>query len=349
MNIETILSTDLYREIITASIIFIGSVIAAKLVFFILERYVTKITKKTRSTVDDEILQSIKKPIYSFVILLGAYFALISITVVKSHSALIYKAFTVIAVLIFVFTLTKIIGVFMKWYANTIAVKTKTDLDERILPIIQKILNIFIYFIAFIIILDQFGVEITPLIASLGIGGLAVALALQNILTDIFASFSIYFDKPFEIGDFIIVGNDLGVVKKIGIKTTRLESLWGQEIVISNTELTSTRINNYKKMEKRRIHFTFGVVYGTSTKKLKKILGIVKDIFNEIELADIDRVHFKEFGDFSLNFEVAYYISTGDYNKYMDVQQEINFALKEQFEKEGIEFAYPTQTIFVNK
>ena len=349
MNIETILSTELYSEIITASIIFIGSVIAAKLVFFILERYVTKITKKTRSTVDDEILQSIKKPIYSFVILLGAYFALISITVVKSHSALIYKAFTVIAVLIFVFTLTKIIGVFMKWYANTIAVKTKTDLDERILPIIQKILNIFTYFIAFIIILDQFGVEITPLIASLGIGGLAVALALQNILTDIFASFSIYFDKPFEIGDFIIVGNDLGVVKKIGIKTTRLESLWGQEIVISNTELTSTRINNYKKMEKRRIHFTFGVVYGTSTKKLKKILEIVKDIFNEIELADIDRVHFKEFGDFSLNFEVAYYISTGDYNKYMDVQQEINFALKEQFEREGIEFAYPTQTIFVNK
>jgi small-conductance mechanosensitive channel len=138
-------------------------------------------------------------------------------------------------------------------------------------------------------------------------------------------------------------------VKKIGIKTTRLQSLWGQEIVISNRELTSTRINNYKKMERRRIHFTFGVVYQTPTKKLKKILQIVKDIFDEIELADLDRVHFKEFGPFSLNFEVAYYVDTGDYNKYMDTQQKINFALKEKFEKEGIEFAYPTQTIFLNK
>ena len=119
--------------------------------------------------------------------------------------------------------------------------------------------------------------------------------------------------------------------------------------MISNTELTSTRIHNYKKMERRRIHFTFGVVYSISTRKLKGILGIVRDVFHEIELADLDRVHFREFGDFRLNFEVAYYVDTADYTKYMDIQQQANLALKERFEKEGIEFAYPTHKVIVDK
>jgi len=336
-------------EIITAFIIFITSIIAAKLVFFILERYVAKIAKKTKSTLDDEILQSIKKTIYAFIILIGAYFALTFITLLNPYSEGIYKAFMVIAVLIAVFTLTRIIGVFVGWYAKTIAFKTKTEVDEQFLPLIHKILNIFIYFIAFILILDQLGIEITPLIVSLGIGGLAIALALQNILTDLFCSFSIYFDKPFQIGDFIIVGEHMGVVKNIGIRTTRLQALQGEEIVISNRELTNSRIQNFKKMKRRRIVFTFGVKYETPLKKLKKIPNIIRDIIDKIELADIDRVHFKQFGDFSLNFEIVYYLNSSDYNEYMDVQQEINFAIKEIFEKESIEMAYPTQTIFVNK
>jgi len=197
--------------------------------------------------------------------------------------------------------------------------------------------------------LSNFGYNISTLIAGLGIGGVAIALALQNILTDIFASFSIYFDKPFQTGDFIIVGNDLGVVKKIGIKTTRLQTLQGEELVISNKELTETRIHNYKKMQKRRIVFNFGLTYDTSSAKLKKVLQILKGIIDKIEIAELDRVHFNKFGDFSLNFEVVYYLASSDYNEYMDTQQAINLAIKEKFEKDGIKFAYPTQTVFVNK
>jgi len=165
----------------------------------------------------------------------------------------------------------------------------------------------------------------------------------------LFSAFAIYFDKPFKDGDFIIIGNDMGTIKHIGIKSTRIQTLEGQELVVSNSELTSIRVNNYMKMEDRRVVFKFGVEYSTSLEKLKKINEIVKKIVKGAKNADLDRVHFKEFGDFSLNYEVVYYIHSPDYTEYMDVQQEINFKLKEAFEKEGIVFAFPTQTIFLEK
>jgi small-conductance mechanosensitive channel len=172
---------------------------------------------------------------------------------------------------------------------------------------------------------------------------------LQHILSDIFASFSIFFDKPFEVGDFIVVDDNLGVVKKVGIKSTRIQSLWGQEVVISNKELTSARINNYKKMQRRRVQFSFGVTYDTSLQKVEKVLIITKQIIDDINLTEFDRVHFKEYSKYSLNFKVVYYVNSSDYNTYMDIQQEINLSLKKRFEDEGITFTYPTQTIIVNK
>jgi small-conductance mechanosensitive channel len=193
------------------------------------------------------------------------------------------------------------------------------------------------------------GQDVTSIVASFGVIGIVLAFGLQHILSDVFASFSIFFDKPFHVGDFIIVGDNLGVVKKVGIQSTRIQSLWGQEVVIPNQELTSTQINNYKKMEQRRVQFDFGIVYDTSSEKIEKVLDITKEIISNIEIVKLDRVHFKEYGDFSLNFEVVYYIDSPDYNKYMDIQQEINIKLKKRFEKEKIQFAYPTQTIMLSK
>ena len=190
----------------------------------------------------------------------------------------------------------------------------------------------------------------------LAIGGAATAIvigfALQHVLSDFFSAFSIYFDRPFEIGDYIIVGEYSGTVTKIGMKSTRVQLLQGEELVLANSELTKTSVRNFKKMKKRRISFTFGVTYDTTSKQLKKIPEIIKNIINpeKIEYIDrLDRVHFTEFGDFSLNFEVVYYVKTKDYVKYRDTQQEINFKIKEAFEKEGIEMAFPTQTIYLNK
>lgn len=214
-------------------------------------------------------------------------------------------------------------------------------------------LNVFVkiglWSMGVLLVLSNFGVNITSLVAGLGIGGIAIAFALQNILGDLFSSFAIYFDKPFQIGDFIVIGEHAGTVEKIGIKTTRLRSLSGEEIVISNQELTSTRVQNFKHMERRRIVFTFGVLYETPMAKLKRIPEMVQEIFADLDETDLDRVHFKAFGDSSLDFEVVYYVNVPDYNTYMDRQQDVNFALKERFEQEGIDFAYPTRTVYVAK
>ncbi len=210
---------------------------------------------------------------------------------------------------------------------------------------LSLILKIIIWTIGFLLIMTNLGFKISALVASLGVTSIAVAFALQSILADIFSSFSIYLDTPFRVNDFIIVGNDMGTVKKIGIKTTRIQALGGEELVISNYELTRSRIRNFKLMEKRRIIFHLNIKYGTAHDKLNRIPEIVKGIITNTLHTELDRVHFKEFGDFSLIFEAVYYITSNDYNIFMDAQQKINLEIVKAFETEGIEFAFPTQTI----
>lgn len=199
-----------------------------------------------------------------------------------------------------------------------------------------------------ILALDNLGVNVTGLVASLGVGGIAVALAAQNILGDLFASLSIMLDRPFLVGDFIIVGDQAGTVERIGMKTTRVRSLWGEQLVFSNTDLLSTRIRNFKRMEQRRIVFSFGVIYQTPHEKLQQIPALLREIIEAERDVRFDRAHFKAYGDSSLNFEVVYWVLSPDYNVYMDRQQSINLALFRRFAEEGIEFAYPTRTLFLS-
>jgi len=200
-----------------------------------------------------------------------------------------------------------------------------------------------------IFVLSNLGVEVTSLVAGLGIGGIAIAFALQGILSDLFSSFSIYFDKPFRVGDFIVIGEDTGTVEKIGIKSTRIRTLQGEELVVSNAELTSTRVQNYKKMKNRRISFNLGVTYDTSADKVKIIPKLLKGAIEGVENVNFDRAHFASYGDSALLFEIVYFVETGDYNVYMDRQQEINLRIMTSFQAEAIEFAFPTQTIYTKQ
>ena len=331
-----------YAELIG---IFFASLFVFYLVRIFLLSRLKKLSKKTHNDIDDMIIDVIYKIGTLFYIITSLFISIQFVEVSKIFRDTVFYIFLITSTFYVVLGLNAIID----YTTNKITDKSGESQKGSLTRILGNILKVVVWVFAVVILLQNLGYNVSGLIAGLGVGGLAIAFALQKVLEDIFASFSIHFDKPFKEGDFIIVGNDMGVVKKIGIKTTRIESLWGQEIVISNRELTSSRINNYKKMEKRRIHSNFGVVYSTPTSKLKKINEVVRDIFDKIKLARLDRIHFKGFGQSSLDFEMAYYVDTGDYNKYMDVQQEINLALKERFEKEKIEFAYPTQTIFVNK
>lgn len=220
------------------------------------------------------------------------------------------------------------------------------DSVARPLATVSKIV---LWFVALILLLSNFGVNVNSLIAGLGIGGIAIALAAQSIFKDAFSAISIYLDKPFEIGDFIIFDGNMGTVDRIGIKTTRIMTLQGEELVVSNSALIDSKIQNFKKMKKRRIGFTIGVTYDTSVEKLRKIPKLVTGIMDKVDGADLDRCHFKEFADFSLNFETVYYVLSSDYNQYMDIQQQVNLGIKEELEKEGIEFAFPTQTLYLKK
>jgi small-conductance mechanosensitive channel len=200
-----------------------------------------------------------------------------------------------------------------------------------------------------VFLFDNLGYDVTAIITGLGIGGLAVALAAQTILGDLFNYFVIFFDRPFEIGDYIVVDDKKGNVEYIGIKTTRIKSLSGEQIIISNSDLTNSRVHNFKRMEKRRIVFNLGVTYQTPPDQLREIPGIIRKIITEQNDAQIDRCHFATYGDFSLNFETVYYVTEPDYAKYMDIQESINLQIFEAFSERKIDFAYPTQTLFLEK
>lgn len=193
--------------------------------------------------------------------------------------------------------------------------------------------------------LDNLGFDITALIAGLGIGGIAIGLAAQSILSDLFASLAIVLDKPFEVGDFVVTGEVSGTIESIGLKTTRVRALSGEQIVCSNNDLLGSRIHNYKRIQERRAVFMLGVEYGTPAKKLEKIPEIIEKIIEKQENTRFDRCHFKSYGDFSLNFETVFYTTVPGYKALMDAQQAINLEIYKAFEKQDIAFAFPTQTV----
>lgn len=202
------------------------------------------------------------------------------------------------------------------------------------------ILNIMIWMIGIVFLIDNLGYDVTTLIAGLGIGGIAIALAAQTILGDLFSYFVIFFDRPFEIGDFIIIDDKAGIVEYIGIKTTRIRTLSGEQLVCSNTDLTNARLHNYKRLSQRRIVFTIGVSYRTPLNQLKEIPSIVKSVIDHTEGISFARAHFSGYGEFSLNFECVYYVNNQDYNIYMDKQESILFDIYEVFAEKNIELSY---------
>lgn len=211
--------------------------------------------------------------------------------------------------------------------------------------IIRFVGRVAVWALVLLLTLDNLGVDITALVAGLGIGGIAVALALQNVLGDLLASLSIALDQPFVIGDFLVVGEHMGSVENIGIKSTRLRSLTGELIVMSNADLLSSRLRNYGRMYERRVAFTLGVTYETPRAKLREIPPLLRQIIAAQEGVRFDRAHFAGYGPYSLDFEVVYHVLSPDYGRHMDLQQAINFRIHEAFEAMAVAFAYPTQTL----
>jgi small-conductance mechanosensitive channel len=213
---------------------------------------------------------------------------------------------------------------------------------------VQFLTNLVLWSLLVLVALDNVGIQITTLVAGLGIGGIAVALAAQSVLGDLFASLVIVLDRPFAVGDFIILGDFMGSVERIGIKTTRLRSLSGEQLIFANHDLVTSRIRNYKRMLERRIVFQLGLVYGTTAEQMERAVQMVREaIERQQPRTRFDRAHFSSFGNFSLNIEAVYYVLAPDYLVYMDIQQAINLELLKRFGEEGLEFAFPTQTLYI--
>ncbi|MBN1687488.1 MAG: mechanosensitive ion channel family protein [Candidatus Omnitrophica bacterium] len=305
--------------------------------------------QKTETKMDDFVFRLIERTVVPL-LFLGAFLLAIKNLVL---TATVNKVVNSVAIAFLVIQATRFLLTVLTYFLDGVVMGRGTAAEmgekKKTSKTIVTVIRVVGWGVAVVFLLDNLGFNISAVVAGLGIGGVAVALAAQTILGDLFNYFVIFFDKPFEEGDFIIVEDHLGVIEHIGIKTTRIRSLGGEQIIFSNSDLTGSRIRNYKRMQRRRVVFKVGVVYQTTLEQIKKAPQIIKEIIEGLGDVVFDRAHFMNFGNFSLDIEVVYYVLSGDYNMYMDMQQAINLKIKEAFEKENIEFAYPTQTLFVEK
>jgi len=333
------------QNILETIVVFIILIFVFKFFQKIVLKRLEKLAQRTKTDIDDTLIQifkSIKPPFYS---LIAIYLAIQFLFI----GELIQKIIDVILIVLIVFQVIFSLQVLIDYLIKKSQLKEKSKETQGAFVLLGKITKAILWVIGILLILSNLGVNISSLIAGLGIGGIAMALALQNILGDLFSSFTIYFDKPFVVGDFIVTGEHAGIVKKIGLKTTRIQALQGEEIIISNNELTSARIQNFKKLRERRVIFKFGLVYETSFEKIKAIPEIIEKIIKSVNKARFSRSHFVQFDDSALSFETVYYIESEDYNVYRNIHQKILFKIKQIFDEERISMAYPTQTLYLKK
>ena len=324
----------------------IVSFIVLRLVWGLLLARLTKVFGRTSNQVDDlimEIVKDTKSLTFAMIsVLIGIQFLDIP---ERWADRIDHLWFLVIGIQIALW-LSKGVTLWAQGRLNPHGVQAHNPVITRI---ISWMIKTVFWSILLLAVLSNMGVDITAFVASLGVGGIAVALAVQNILGDLFASLSIGLDKPFEIGDFIISGEIMGSVELIGLKTTHIRSLEGEQVVISNTELLKRVIHNYKRMATRRVAFTFGVTYDTPIEQIREIPPAVKRIVEGAGDLRFDRAHFKGFAASSLDFEVVYILNTGDYNIYMDTQQKINLGIMEELQARNVDFAFPTMTLDFSK
>jgi small-conductance mechanosensitive channel len=334
-----------YSYLLALTIFVGGTGIAYVFKKFILSR-LRKWADSTETPIDDLLVSAAEKqlvPIFYFAV----FYISVNTLVLSPEFKHGLSVGAIVLITVFVVrVITSVVKFALQSYLSN---SSDTDHVKKQLQGVCGLINFIIWVLALVFLLDNLGVKISAVVAGLGIGGIAVALAAQAVLGDLFSYFVIYFDKPFEVGDFITIDDKMGVVEHIGIKTTRIRALGGEILVFSNTKLTNSPLHNFKKMEKRRVVFKLGTIYQTGAEKIKAIPQMVKDIIKKQPDVTFNRGHFATFGDFSLNFEFVYFVNDADYNKFMDIQQAINLEIFEVFEKEGIEFAFPTQTVFISK
>lgn len=324
----------------------IGSIFA-----FYAVRHARKLTEKTKITLDDEILKVLEKPIPIGIILVGFYFALTSLSFLIPYETHLKNLFTILIVGFGAYVLAKVVGVAIKWYGETIAARTATKVDDQFLPILKKLASIFIYFIAFMIIADKLDIEISPLIATLGVGGIAVALAFQESLTNFFAGFYITMDKPIRMGDFVkLETGDEGFVEEIGWRSSRVRVLANNLIIVPNSKLAQSIVTNYYlPSTDMGLVIPVGVGYDSDLEKVEKVtIEVGKEVLARTPggVKNFEPfIRYNEFGDSNIKFSAILRVETF-VDRYL-VTHEFIKALKKRYDEEGIEISYPARKVYV--
>lgn len=331
------------RDWITAACVFIGATILFGLLKRLVLMRLAAWAEKTQTDVDDLVIDLVRRTSRLFLVVMAARVASHWLTLSDATHLWLSRV-----AIVAVWFQVGLWGLGLVQYGIQRAVRARGGEDSgkrmgsSILALIGRVL---VWTTVVLLCLQNVGVDVTALITGLGVGGIAVALALQNVLGDLFASITILLDKPFVVGDAITIGEFTGTVEEIGIKTTRLRSVNGELIVVGNSDLVNSRIRNFKRLSERRSVFTIGVNYATPSDKLARVPVILKDIVSTLPNTRFDRAHLKSFGDWALLFECVWFCTVPDYIALMDAQQALNLEIKRRFEAEGIEMAFPTQTV----
>lgn len=344
LNFE-FLSNQVSDYLVALSIL-IGGFVSIKLTRCIVIERLKRWARKTATLLDDALLRLVEQSVIPL-LYLGVFY--ISVSNLTLHPILRQFLNSLILIIATIFGIRLLVSA-SDYLIRLYWITRRNDTNvEQVANAIVPAIRTAAWALGIIFVLDNLGFNVSAVLAGVGIGGVAIALASQGVLQDLVSYFAILFDRPFELGDFIKVDDVSGTVKNFGIKTTRIQSLSGEEIVIANQDLTKARVHNFKRMERRRVLFQLGVIYETSQEKLNQIPGLIKQIITGIDKTVFDRAHLVSFGEFSLNYEVVYFVQSNDYNVYMDVHQQINLQIKQEFDRQGIEFAYPTQVQYLGK
>lgn len=338
----------LWGNALSAWIVAIGVLTLGMLALWLVERFALTrfdtFARSTRTEIDDLFSAVLARTKFLLLLVVAAFFASLTLSL-PTEVALVIRRTAAIAVVLQggVWSSAAITYWVDRFRERTLEEDAAAVTTVSALSFGGRLL---VWAVVLLVILDNLGVEVTALLTGLGIGGIAVALAVQNILGDLFASLSIVLDKPFVIGDFLTVGEYKGSVEHIGLKTTRLRSLSGEQLIISNGDLLKSRIRNLGRMGDRRAAFTIGVTYDTPREALARIPDMIQEAVEGREHTRFDRSHLTEFGDYAILFETVFYVTVPEYALYRDIQQAVNLEIHRRFEEEGIEFAYPTQVVY---
>ena len=338
-----VLSSNSLNAYLLAILIFAIGAIAITLVNKLLKKKVETLSQKTKFQVLNFAYSIFKKtffPLIYYGLLIGSLSAL-------SLPQVINKAVEYVGIILLTIAAIRFINAILDyWFEILQKKKDTTAIQIQGLKGLFSVAKVAVWLIGILIAVQNMGYNVSTAIAGFGLTGIAVVFAAQSILSDLFSYFSILFDKPFEPGDFIIIGDMSGTIQHIGVKTTRLTSLTGEQLIISNADLTSSRIKNFKRMIRRRVSFRLGFVYDLNAEQLKEIPGLIENIITKVPNVTFHRAHFVEYNAYSLDFEIVYYVNTNDYLDYMDAHQTINLEMKRVFDNKGYSFAFPTQTVY---